>query len=91
MTASATATRCWRSFHRRPAPEAGFIGDGGLFVNLCRSPLVVLFGLLTVCTALQAQTPELERALSSSSASAIFRPGVSLINGERSSLQLLTV
>jgi hypothetical protein len=40
-----------------------------LFVNLCRSPLVVLFGLLTVCTALQAQTPELERALSSYSAS----------------------
>ena len=34
-------------------------------MNLCRSPLVVLFALLTACTALQAQTPELERVLSS--------------------------
>ena len=38
-------------------------------MNLCRSPLVVLFALLTAGTALQAQAPELERVLSSYSAS----------------------
>jgi len=38
-------------------------------VNLCRSPVVALFALLTASTALQAQTPGLERALSSYSAS----------------------
>ncbi len=42
-------------------------------MNLCRAPLVVLFALLTACTALQAQTPGLERALSFYTASEAAR------------------